>query len=195
MTERERWIVYPLLFLALGASLRDKLAKQTRSQQIVCQELFIVNDRGEPVARLAEGSLMLEGTDNSPGMLTVGVIQTNSIQTQNLQAQNIVQRGKPVGDVVSWGRLLQFFQQLGLIHVTPTQTVPGVPALPPATLLPVRPSPAMPAIESPSESGAPVETPESSKDRKVEAKVENSDVPTQPNPSEGPATTETTQSP
>ena len=26
MTERERWIVYPLLFLALGAALRDKLS-------------------------------------------------------------------------------------------------------------------------------------------------------------------------
>ena len=26
MSERERWIVYPLLFFALGAALRDKLA-------------------------------------------------------------------------------------------------------------------------------------------------------------------------
>jgi hypothetical protein len=29
MTERERWIVYPLLFLALGAALRDKLVDRT----------------------------------------------------------------------------------------------------------------------------------------------------------------------
>lgn len=132
MTERERWIVYPLLFLALGASLRDKLAKQTRSQQIVCEELFVVNDRGEPVARLAEGSLMLEGSDNTPGTLTVDLIQT-----KNLQAQNIVQRGKPVGDVVSWNRLLQLFQQLGLIRMAPLQTVPVVPTPLPSSAIPL----------------------------------------------------------
>ena len=32
MTERERWIVYPLLFLALGAALRDKLSEHTKTQ-------------------------------------------------------------------------------------------------------------------------------------------------------------------
>ena len=32
MTERERWIVYPLLFLALGAALRDKLVDRTTTK-------------------------------------------------------------------------------------------------------------------------------------------------------------------
>ena len=32
MTERERWIVYPLLFLALGAALRDKLSEHTKTK-------------------------------------------------------------------------------------------------------------------------------------------------------------------
>ena len=32
MTERERWIVYPLLFLALGALLRDKLVGSHRHE-------------------------------------------------------------------------------------------------------------------------------------------------------------------
>lgn len=140
MTERERWIVYPLLFLALGASLRDKLAKQTRSQQIVCEELFVVNDRGQPVARLADGNLMIEGTDNTPGTLTV-----DFIRTKNLQTQNIVQGGKQVGEVVSWNRLLQLFQQLGLIRMAPVQTVPVVPT----------PLPSMPKEASPMESSAP----------------------------------------
>ena len=44
MTERERWIVYPLLFLALGAALRDKLVDRTTTKSIVCQELTIVDD-------------------------------------------------------------------------------------------------------------------------------------------------------
>lgn len=44
MSERERWIVYPLLFLALGAGLRDKLFDQTTSKRIVCQELTVVDE-------------------------------------------------------------------------------------------------------------------------------------------------------
>jgi hypothetical protein len=44
MTERERWIVYPLLFLALGAALRDKLIDRTTARSIVCQELSIVDE-------------------------------------------------------------------------------------------------------------------------------------------------------
>jgi hypothetical protein len=44
MTERERWIVYPLLFLALGAALRDKLVDRTTTKSIVCQELLVVDE-------------------------------------------------------------------------------------------------------------------------------------------------------
>lgn len=47
MTERERWIVYPLLFLALGASLRDKLVDRTVTKRIVCQELVIEDDESD----------------------------------------------------------------------------------------------------------------------------------------------------
>jgi hypothetical protein len=52
MTDRERWIVYPLLFLALGASLRDKLVDRTTKKIIACQELLILDEQppgGEPV--------------------------------------------------------------------------------------------------------------------------------------------------
>src|SRR5262245_17219158 len=45
MTERERWIVYPLLFLALGAALRDKLFDLTTSKRIVCQELTVIDEQ------------------------------------------------------------------------------------------------------------------------------------------------------
>lgn len=63
MTERERWIVYPLLFLALGAALRDKLVDRTTTKSIVCQELLVMDEQSlgrEPVllARIgpADGS-------------------------------------------------------------------------------------------------------------------------------------------
>jgi hypothetical protein len=49
MNERERWIVYPLLFLALGAALRDKLVDRTMTKSIVCQELLVVDD--QPLGR------------------------------------------------------------------------------------------------------------------------------------------------
>ena len=49
MTERERWVVYPLLFLALGAALRDKLIDRTITKSIVCQELNVVDE--EPLGR------------------------------------------------------------------------------------------------------------------------------------------------
>jgi hypothetical protein len=44
MSERERWVVYPLLFLALGAALRDKLIDRTTARSIVCQDLSIVDE-------------------------------------------------------------------------------------------------------------------------------------------------------
>jgi len=51
MSERERWVVYPLLFLALGAALRDKLVDRTTAKSIVCQELLVVEE--QPLGREA----------------------------------------------------------------------------------------------------------------------------------------------
>jgi hypothetical protein len=53
MSERERWIVYPLLFFALGAALRDKLFQRVESREIVCESLKIV-DREDPTRLLAK---------------------------------------------------------------------------------------------------------------------------------------------
>lgn len=39
MSERERWIVYPLLFFALGAAIRDKLFRHVASKEVVCETL------------------------------------------------------------------------------------------------------------------------------------------------------------
>lgn len=53
MSERERWIVYPLLFFALGASLRDKLLQRVDTKEIYCESLKII-DQQEPHKLLAE---------------------------------------------------------------------------------------------------------------------------------------------
>jgi hypothetical protein len=55
MSERERWIVYPLLFFALGAALRDKILRQVDAKEIRCESLEIVDphsNEGRPVAFL-----------------------------------------------------------------------------------------------------------------------------------------------
>jgi hypothetical protein len=48
MSERERWIVYPLLLFALGAALRDKFTQQVQTEQlhagkISCEELVVLD--------------------------------------------------------------------------------------------------------------------------------------------------------
>ena len=53
MSERERWVVYPLLFLTLGVALRDKMlkrvdadvmeAKQIDAPDVVCERVVIVS--------------------------------------------------------------------------------------------------------------------------------------------------------
>ena len=56
MSERERWIVYPLLFFALGASIRDKLLQRVEAKNIRCESLQIV-DLNNPQRILAEFGL------------------------------------------------------------------------------------------------------------------------------------------
>jgi len=63
MSERERWIVYPLLFFALGAALRDKLTQRVESKEIVCQSLRIV-DQHDSSTVLAEVSASSSGDGN-----------------------------------------------------------------------------------------------------------------------------------
>src|SRR5215475_4341550 len=73
MSERERWIVYPLLFLALGAALRDKLFDQTISKRISCEELVVY---GESNGQLEPPKLVVIGSAerSSPSLPQAGVI-------------------------------------------------------------------------------------------------------------------------
>ena len=55
MSERERWVVYPLIFFALGAAIRDKLLQRVEAKEVVCESLQIVDlqNPGLPLAELA----------------------------------------------------------------------------------------------------------------------------------------------
>ena len=49
MSTRERWIVYPLLFLALGAAVRDKMIAKIEIPPLVCDRLEV---NGQSVCRI-----------------------------------------------------------------------------------------------------------------------------------------------
>jgi hypothetical protein len=73
MTERERWVVYPLLFLALGAALRDKLIDRTTTKSIVCEELAVVDQ--EPTT--GQPSRILAKIGREPGGSGAGYLWVN----------------------------------------------------------------------------------------------------------------------
>jgi hypothetical protein len=52
MTSRERWTVYPLLFLALGMGLRNRQMDVMHYKAIQCEELEVIDKQGNPVAVL-----------------------------------------------------------------------------------------------------------------------------------------------
>jgi len=64
MSTRERWTIYPLLFLALGAALRDKLTASVDSRFVTCEDLEIVDHQGQVQLRLTSH-------DGASGKLTV----------------------------------------------------------------------------------------------------------------------------
>lgn len=126
MNDRERWIVYPLLFLALGAALRDKLIKQTRAKEIVCETLYLVDSEGRQMAFLNGSTLRFD----IEGGVGNGFIRSNVID-----ADAITQRGQRVSTGGGGGGgvklplqdLLRMLPQLRL----PPGMVPSNPQNPP----------------------------------------------------------------
>jgi hypothetical protein len=110
MNERERWIVYPLLFLALGAALRDKLSEHTttkilesehvKTKTLECQEIVVYSDESagrQPVPLVQVGAMQLSkghpariGRLEINGQLLVnGPLEAQGIQSESIQASNV----------------------------------------------------------------------------------------------------------
>jgi hypothetical protein len=76
MSERERWIVYPLLFFALGAALRDKFTQHVHTEElhaakIACEELVVL-DSDDPHRSVAK--LLSAPSQNSAAGARYGVL-------------------------------------------------------------------------------------------------------------------------
>lgn len=94
MTERERWIVYPLLFLALGAALRDKLSEHTKTKTIECEELVVYGEEtaGQPAKVLVQIGARKRTSAKSPhvGQIVVdGMIHAQGIEADAIQANKV----------------------------------------------------------------------------------------------------------
>jgi hypothetical protein len=62
MTDRERWTVYPLLFLALGLSLKDKMFRSVNTDEVRCKTMFcndlrVASPQGADGLHVAGGNL------------------------------------------------------------------------------------------------------------------------------------------
>ncbi len=104
MSDRERWIVYPLLFMALAVSLRDKLTQTVRAERIECRTLVFSGPGDEPlVFVLPEGGASAGGEAKSRGLLlldggeqrlaTVGrVVQCEAVVSREVAAEQVLAR-------------------------------------------------------------------------------------------------------
>jgi hypothetical protein len=85
MSERERWIIYPLLFFALGAAVRDKLLHRVQAKEIYCESLKIIDlqdPNGRPLAELG----ILRARPNDPTQLAdqVGMLRLVNSEGQEV---------------------------------------------------------------------------------------------------------------
>ena len=97
MSERERWTVYPLLFLALGIALKDKLfneisVKDVRCKTMVCSALVVDDPKGHPqVNLLPSGTMHCKNVVSTDTVHCKNAASTDTMQCKNLVATSAVQ--------------------------------------------------------------------------------------------------------
>jgi hypothetical protein len=79
MTERERWTVYPLLFLALGVALKDKMLRsvntdEVHAKKVVCSELVVAEPGSNRQVRLASGEVFATGDMKAPALICKAMV-------------------------------------------------------------------------------------------------------------------------
>ena len=120
MTERERWIVYPLLFLALGASMRDKFTKpaEFEATKLECDELrahrVVIVDPLQDRPRLKLGTLteaIAQSTGSTPNIAGQIEVLDSSQRVQTaitggaVHTQALLSRGMVVVDPIGRPRV------------------------------------------------------------------------------------------
>ncbi|MCE5303967.1 MAG: hypothetical protein LLF97_12795 [Planctomycetaceae bacterium] len=135
MSTRERWIVYPLLFFAIGIALRDKILPQrvVRAREVFCDRL--VSGRSECRALLVNGPknrpVVVAGMDTS---LRTGTVETFTedglpqVQLRSTESGGMVtavgQAGKVVLILGYLGQNLGVFAQASGLAAPVSLTLP-----------------------------------------------------------------------
>jgi hypothetical protein len=190
MSERERWIVYPLLFLALGAALRDKLSDRTTTKLIKCQELLVIDEQplGREVilARIGRSTPTSDGLTDGQFVLNGQMEVLGQDPSNNQLVHPVVTIGRaPFGPKGITGGYVRVDGQIavnGILNATfyAYQGVPLIPALRgviPGASIPSELLRAVPHALAPNQ---PVNVPES---------VPPSNMPPAPTPSPAPTDT------
>jgi hypothetical protein len=73
MTDRERWTVYPLLFLTLGIAVKDKVAGRLAADTMLCNTLVVQDNKGKEQVVISSspvgGQVVSLGGKNGLGVL------------------------------------------------------------------------------------------------------------------------------
>ena len=102
MSDRERWIVYPLIFLALGVALRDKLTRTLNHVELIDGETVQMDLKHGVVA----GEATQAQIDFARGMIHAETIRCRNLvvehdlTAQKIAAQNLATRRVSSNEVV-----------------------------------------------------------------------------------------------
>lgn len=122
MSERERWIVYPLLFFALGASIRDKILQRVEAKEVYCESLRIV-DQQDPGKLLAELGIR-RAINNDPTQLADRVGRLRLIDSDGREVCEVA--GDMIIDRMVARQLLVIDPNRRPLVLVGTEPVPGM---------------------------------------------------------------------
>ncbi len=136
MSSRERWTVYPLLFLTLGIALKDKIVKLVNVDTVICKTLEVTDQQGN--ARVIVSS-------NASG----GIVKADNPQGVSVAVGHYANRAglmflDPRGNLVP-GVGYHF-----LLNSNPSKPIPARPDSPPAAPADAEPA-QQPAEAAPNE--------------------------------------------
>ena len=98
MSSRERWIVYPLIFFALGTVLKDKITSVLDVRSLDCQELTVSTHDREPRIRMQclnnrAAQIEMLGQNGNPQMIIQSAGRTAIVKFIDSQTRQVLYEG------------------------------------------------------------------------------------------------------
>ena len=128
MSERERWIVYPLLFLALGVGLREEFIDRTSLKNVICQALVAIEEDPTHPQRFPKRIAMIgtkQGTIDE--VSEDGLLRVDTVWARNVMADNFTSRDRRM-NIIPY-----LIQLLGSRMLSPADQRPEIEPQPPVS--------------------------------------------------------------